>query len=258
MIDNTPATAYKLARFLNGGIKEYVNLPDIYTIRNSKELAQELEQLNIGDHHRMVILDVKDLHVNLPKQGIIQAPTIWLYRNKTYNDDKVQILQLLNVIIEQNYFQHNNKYYKPANGIAMGSPISGTLAEIHLKLIEEYHINHWMDNGDLPFYKRYVDDIFIIVDTRKIDDNIIRNRINSIDSNLEFKLTSETNNSINYLDMAIIKYDEGIEINIYRKPTTSNITIHHNSNHTQDHKDAAYRYYIHRMTELPNTNHAKT
>ena len=221
-------------------------------------MAQELEQLNIGDHHRMVTLDIKDLYVNLPKQGIIQSKTVRLDRNKVCKDDKAQILQLLNVVIEQNYFQHNNKYYKPVNGIAMGSPISRTLAKIYLQLIEEYHIKHWIENGDLVYYKRYVDDIFIIIDTRRIDDNIIRNRMNSIDGNLEFKITSETNDSINYLDMAIIRNAKGIEINIYRKPTSSNITIHHNSNHPQDHKDAAYRYYIHRMAELPNTNQAKT
>ena len=43
---------------------------------------------------------------------------------------------------------------------------------------------------------------------------------------------------------------------IYRKPTNSNITIHQNSNHLQDRKDAAYRYYANRMKELPNTKQA--
>ena len=47
----------------------------------------------------------------------------------------------------------------------MGSPMSGILAEIFLQLIEEYNIKHWMENGDLFYYKRYVDDIFIIYDS---------------------------------------------------------------------------------------------
>jgi len=55
--------------------------------------------------------------------------------------------------------------------------------------------------------------------------------------------------------MTIVRKTESIEINIYRKPTSSNITIHQNSNHPQDHKDAAYIYYINRMTELLNTKH---
>ena len=66
--------------------------------------------------------------------------------------------------------------------------------------------------------------------------------MNSIDKNLEFKFTLETNNSINYLDMTIIRSTKGREINIYRKPISTDITIHHNSNHPQDHKDAAYIY----------------
>jgi hypothetical protein len=45
---------------------------------------------------------------------------------------------------ELNYFQYNNQYFKPEKGIAMGSPISGTSAEIYLQLIEERYIKHWI------------------------------------------------------------------------------------------------------------------
>jgi hypothetical protein len=75
---------------------------------------------------------------------------------------------------------------------------------------------------------------------------------------LEFKITEETNNSINYLDMTINRSIDGMEISVYRKPTSTNITIQHNSNHPQDHKDATYRYYINRMITLPNTERART
>jgi hypothetical protein len=46
-------------------------------------------------------------------------------------------------------------------------------------------------------------------------------------------------------------------ISIYRKPTSTNITIQRTSNHPQEHKEAAYRYYISRMITLPNTEEAK-
>ena len=243
---------------MNGRIKEWVNLPNIYITQNSNELAQELQKLNMGEYHKMITLDIKDLYVNLPKLGIIQSTTIWLDRNKICTDEKVQILQLLNVIMEQNSFQYNNQYYKPEKGIAMGSPISGTLTEIYLQLIEGRYIKHWIVNQDTVYYKRYVDDILIIIDTSRINENTVRDNMNNIDENLEFKITLETNNSINYLDMTIIRSTKGMEINIYRKPTSTDIKIHHNSNHPQDHKDAAYRYYIHRMMTLPNTDGART
>jgi RNase adaptor protein for sRNA GlmZ degradation len=78
----------------------------------------------------MYKFDIKDLCTNLPKQGIIQSTGTWMDRNKLCTDIKEQITQLLKVIIEQNYFQHNNQYVTQGKGIAVGSHISGTLAEI--------------------------------------------------------------------------------------------------------------------------------
>jgi DNA-directed RNA polymerase subunit L len=60
--------------------------------------------------------------------------------------------------------------------------------------------------------------------------------MNSTDKHLEFKITEETNNLLNYLDMALNRNKDGMEISIYRKPTSTNATIQHTSNHPQDHK----------------------
>ena len=40
-------------------------------------------------------------------------------------------------------------------------------------------------------------------------------------------------------------------------PTNADITIQHTSNHPQDHKVAAFTYYINRMMTLPITEKAK-
>jgi len=170
VIDNTQAPSYKIAKFLDRRIKEYVNLPNTYTVQNSNEMAQELQKIHTAKNHKMITLDIKDLCVKLPKQGIIQATAIWMDRNKVGTDTKEQIIQLLNVIIEQNYFQYNNQYFKPEKGIAMGSPVSGTLAEIYLRLIEERYIKHWIEDQNIVYYKRYVDDIFIIFDISRINE----------------------------------------------------------------------------------------
>ena len=97
--------------------------------------------------------------------------------------------------MEQNYFQYDNQYFKPEKGIAMGSPVSGTLAEIYLQLIEERYIKHWIEDQNIVYYKRYVDDIFIIFDTSRINEITINDVMNSIDEHLEFKITEETNNT---------------------------------------------------------------
>ena len=61
---------------------------------------------------------------------------------------------MLTTIINQNYFQYNNQWFQTEKGIAMGSPISSTIAEIYIK--------HWLERKEITYYRRYVDDILII------------------------------------------------------------------------------------------------
>jgi hypothetical protein len=78
-----------------------------------------------------------------------------------------------------------------------------------------------------------------------------------INEQLDFKATEEINNSINYLDLTINRGINKIELNIYRKPSSADITIQYTSNHPRDHKLAAFTFYINRMLTLPITEQAK-
>jgi hypothetical protein len=42
-------------------------------------------------------------------------------------------LKLLKVILKQIFFQYDGKFFKSIRGIAMGSPLSGVVAELYLK-----------------------------------------------------------------------------------------------------------------------------
>ena len=44
----------------------------------------------------------------------------------------------------------------------MGSPISSTLAEIYLQYFERIYIKQYLEIKNIIYYKRYVDDLFII------------------------------------------------------------------------------------------------
>jgi hypothetical protein len=91
-----------------------------------------LHKLHITEKHRILTVGIKDLYINLPKQGIIQSTILWLDKNNTSKKIKEQIILLLKIIIEQNYFQYNDHSFKPKNEIAMRSPVSGMKAEIYL------------------------------------------------------------------------------------------------------------------------------
>ena len=201
-------------------------------------------------------MDIKDLYVNLPIQGIIKSTKYWL--NKSSNNEEIikQVLNILQTIMKQNYFQYKDKLYQPEKGIAMGSPISSTMAESYLQYIEGTHIKQWWDAGKITYYRRYVDNIIIIYDTTKVQDIITEQEIN-MDNNLQFKMTTENNNTINYLDLNLKRNESNLELSIYRKPKNTDTTIYYQSNHPYEQKIAAFRYYINRMITLPITERSK-
>ena len=55
--------------------------------------------------------------------------------------------------MKQNYFQYEDQTFQLQKGIAMGSPMSGTMAEIYSQYLEAIYIKHWLDNKEIVFYK---------------------------------------------------------------------------------------------------------
>jgi hypothetical protein len=131
------------------------------------------------------------------------------------------------------------------------------MAEIYLQYLEATHIKHWLDNREIIFYKRYVDDTLIICDPSKTNEQTLLHQINEVDKNLQFKISAEENNTIRYLDISIYRNNKSINIGIYRKPTETGTVIHLTSNHPCEQKTSAFTYYINRLITLPITDKAK-
>jgi hypothetical protein len=78
----------------------------------------------------------------------------------------------------------------------MGSPISSTLTEIFLQYFEETYMKHHLEHNHITYYKRYVDDLFIIYDQTKTNSDTITNLFNKINEHMKFKATTEENKRI--------------------------------------------------------------
>jgi len=152
-----------------------------------------------------------------------------------------QTLHLLKIILKQNFFQYNDQVYQPKKRTTMGSPISSTMAEIYLKFLEETYIKRWLESKWIVYYKRNVDDILIIFDQNRTNEQIIMNHVNNIDWHLQFKISKEEDNITNYLDFSIHRNKNIVDIGIYRKLTCTDTTIQFSSNHQYERKLAAVK-----------------
>jgi len=69
-----------------------------------------------------------------------------------------------------------------------------------------------------------VDDILIIHDVSRTNLDAITQYIGSIHHSLQFNPTLESYDQINFLDLSIIRKTPKLEIDIFRKPTTTDTT----------------------------------
>ena len=75
----------------------------------------------INEQMKIITLDIKDLYVNLPIQGITRTTKFRL--NKNINDNRlIKQTYMLIIIMKQNYFQYKERLFQPEKEIAMGFP----------------------------------------------------------------------------------------------------------------------------------------
>jgi hypothetical protein len=70
--------------------------------------------------------------------------------NKNYNISqgvKTEIRNLLNSILEQNYMEHNGKWYKQKDGLLMRAPNSEILAKVFIQYLEHTTIIDSLKNS---------------------------------------------------------------------------------------------------------------
>ena len=119
----------------------------------------------------------------------------------------------------------------------MRAPSSGTLPDISLQYIEASHVTPLATN-----YCRYTHDILLVSDSTKTNIKSILIVFNSINPNLNCTAATESNNTINYLDISIHKTEHNIQISTYTKPTFTNTIILYSSKHPTQNKYATIRY----------------
>ena len=127
----------------------------------------------------------------------------------------------------------------------------GTIAEIFLQHLEHTHIRPLIESKQILYYTRYIDDILIIYDTDNTNQDKLAQYTNSVHNNLQFNPTHDSNGCISFLDLTIIRRPSHLETDIYQKPTTTDTAILFTSIHPNEHKLAAYGYYIERMLNMP-------
>ena len=213
---------YKLAKFLVPILEPLTT--NEYTIKDSFTFAEELQSFD--SKLVMASFDIESLFTNIPLQETIDLCVENLFQDRTHVDNlsKDSFRELLTRTMSESLILFDQEFYKQHDGVAMGSPLGPTLANVFLC----YHEKIWLQNCPSEFkpviYRRYVDDTFLLFRSKHHIEKF-RNYLNRQYKNVNIKFTSETENenSISFLDIKITRDNNKFMTSVYRKPTFSGI-----------------------------------
>uniref|UniRef100_A0A1B6C8J6 Reverse transcriptase domain-containing protein n=1 Tax=Clastoptera arizonana TaxID=38151 RepID=A0A1B6C8J6_9HEMI len=254
LVNYTSAPSYKIAKKLEKIIKTNMVLERNYSLSNSYDLINEIKDSDVKMHHILASFDITSLYTNIPVDETLDILHDKLNQSSSLLPEAIdELINLLKEILKQNYFMFQGEFYSQSDGLAMGSPLSGILSDVYLNFIENKFIlsENNKYRSKIIFYHRYVDDTLILFDGNTCQLNLLHNYLNKIAPKFKFTLEIEENKRINFLDLTIEKENNKFNFSIYRKPTTSNQTIHSTSYHPYKQKIAAYNSLIYRLLNVP-------
>ena len=166
-----------------------------FTVKDSFTFAKEITKYDSSLF--MASFDVESLFTNIPLKETINNCVNDLHNKNLYNGklNKSDLFKLMETATSESSF---------INGVAMGSPLSPTLANAFLHHYEK----EWFDNCPSHFkpivYRSYVDDIFVLFSSKEHLQPFV-DYMNKQDRCIKFTSETEKNNTFSFLDINITR-----------------------------------------------------
>lgn len=246
IISNINAPAYKLAKWI---LSEFKSLPQPkgLDIKNSFEFIDKIANIKLKNDDILVSFDVVSLYPNVPIPEALKYIDDWLDSCNISDEKAVLYSNITKLCMEQNQFSFNNDFYRLTHGTSMGNPLSCFISNTFMGILE----TNLKEKGLLPkTWFRYVDDVFSIVKRNEIQ-NLLE-ILNSQYPTIQFTVEIESeDHQLPFLDLLLTRSGQKIDVNVFRKSTTTDRYITIDSFSPIQHKMASFNSMVYRMCKLP-------
>ena len=159
------------------------------------------------------------------------SPAVTRYvcnQRSTKEPSSETLLRLAELLLTLNCFSLFNNHYQQINGVAMGTKMGPSDANLFVGCIENQFFNQY--NGQPKLYRRYIDDcVGATSSTRKELEQLIYS-VNSFHPASKYTWQiSET--SIAFLDINVSIHNNALSTSVYYKPTEARSYLLHSSSH---------------------------
>ncbi|CAF4469899.1 unnamed protein product, partial [Rotaria sp. Silwood2] len=204
------------------------------TIIDGVKLIKRLEKYAADGHLKPSTLfctfDINNLYTMLPQDESIRILGDFLRHfvgERVKNISVATIQKLAEIVLKENNFIYDHKFYKQIIGGAMGSPFTLTLANIFMC--------HWgkrwirRQNSMEEIYGRYIDDVFF---TSNESIEIVRQLLQDANGwHPNIKLESNIGSTVPFLDVLLTNNNGVLHTSVYHKPSTEPYVVPFLSDH---------------------------
>ena len=187
----------------------------------------------------MVSFDVVSLFINVPIVDSLEL------LSQHFKDDA---LALFKHVLTSTYFCFDGQFCEQTDGVAMGSPLSTVITNFFMEDFEKKAIEQATHKP--VCWLRYVDDTFVIWPHGQEKLPEFLNHLSGLQNKIKFSMEKEEGH-LPFLDIDIYRKTDGsLGHKVYRKPTHTNLYLHHNSHHHPSNKQSALASLIRRSKAL--------
>ena len=193
-----------------------------FTLKDSFEFAKIVCEQDAGLF--MASLDVDSLFTNVPLEETIHICVNELFKSNSsiHGLNKKQITEMLSLTTKESIILFDMAFYTQVDGVAMGSPLGPSLANAFLCHHETKWLNDCPEKFKPVFYKRYVDDIFVLFKRPEHVKPFV-DYMNSKHKNINFSFETEKDEQMPFLDINVFHENGKFVANVYRKETCTGV-----------------------------------
>ncbi len=223
-------------------------------VRDSLSFVKDLHASKQMSTYKMVSFDITSLYTNIPIDETIDIILKQLYEIRPTPPpiDRTDFERLLTFATKNSHFLFDGKMYDQIDGVSMGSPLAPLLAENFLQEFEKKHLPLFEKNMGIVYWKRYVDDTFVLLDPTFSAKHVCA-ELSKCHPCLKFTCEEENarTHKLAFLD-ALIQRKEGIgfQTRIYRKPTYTGLMTKWSSFVPKNYKYNAVSTMVYRAIQI--------
>ena len=165
--------------------------------------------------------------------------------------NKKQITKMLSLTTKEWIILFDMAFYTQVDGVAIGSPLGPSLANVFLCHHETKCLNDRPEKFNPVFYKRYVDDIFVLLKRPEHVEPFV-DYMNSKHKNISFSFETKKNEQMSFLNINVFRENGKFATNFYRKETFTAVYTNFSSFIPLEHKFGLVYMLLHRCFCLSN------